>query len=94
MNKSELVAAVAAAAEVSKAEAQKYVNTVIGAIADNLTEGDGEVALPDFGRFVRKTVPARSGVNPRTKERITIEEHEKVVFKPSDNMSIYSRKHS
>lgn len=93
MNRTELIACVAERAEVSKSEAAKYVNAVLGVIADNLTKGDKELALPDFGRFSVKQVPERQGINPQTKERITIEAHEKIVFKPSDNMDLYSRKH-
>lgn len=93
MNRTELIAQVAERAEVTKADAAKYVNAVIGAIADNLTKGDKELALPDFGRFSVKQVPERQGINPQTKEKITIEAHEKIVFKPSDNMDLYSRKH-
>lgn len=94
MNRTELIAKVAERAEVTKADAAKYVNAVLGVIADNLTKGDKELALPDFGRFFVKEVPERQGLNPRTKEKITIEAHEKIVFKPSDNMDLYSRKHS
>lgn len=93
MNRTELIAQVAERAEVTKADAAKYVNAVLGVIADNLTKGDKDLALPDFGRFSVKQVPERQGVNPRTKEKITIEAHEKIVFKPSDNMDLYSRKH-
>lgn len=93
MNKTELAAKVAALTETSKAEASKYVNAVLGAIADDLCDGDAEVSIPDFGRFFVKNVPERSGVNPQTKEKITIEAHQKIVFKASDNMSIFSRKH-
>ena len=93
MNKTQLAAAVAEKAGVSKADAATYVNMVLGAIADNICEADGEVSIPDFGRFFVKEVPARLGMNPQTKEKITIEAHSKVVFKPSDNLSIFSRKH-
>lgn len=93
MNRTELIAKVAERAEVSKADAAKYLNTVLGVIADNLTKGDKELALPDFGRFYVKQVPERKGVNPRTKEQITIEAHEKLVFKASDNLDLYTRKH-
>lgn len=95
MNKTQLAALVAERAEISKAQASKMVDVVLGAIADSVCEenGDREVAIPDFGRFFIKQVPERQGINPATKEKITIEAHEKVVFKPSDNMDIYSRKH-
>lgn len=93
MNKTQLTAAVAEKAGISKADATKYVNLVLGLIADNICEGDGEISIPDFGRFFVKEVPARQGINPQTKEKIIIEEHSKIVFKPSDNISIFSRKH-
>jgi DNA-binding protein HU-beta/DNA-binding protein HU-alpha len=93
MNKTELAAQVAARTEISKAEASKYVNVVLGVIADNLSEGDAEVSIPDFGRFFVKDVPARTGINPQTKEKINIEAHKKVVFKASDNLGYFTRKH-
>lgn len=93
MNRTELIAQVAQRAEITKADAAKYVNAVFGVVADNMVKGDKELSLPDFGRFFVKQVPERQGLNPRTKEKITIEAHEKIVFKPSDNMDLYSRKH-
>lgn len=94
MKRKELIDEVAKRAEVSKTDAAKYLNAVLGAIADNLTEGDNEIALPDFGRFFVKHVAERQGKNPQTGEKITIEARDKIVFKASDNISIYSRKHS
>ena len=93
MNRTQLIDRVAARTEGTKAEAAKYLNAILGTIADNLTEGDGELVLPDFGRFLVRHVAERQGFNPQTKEKITIEAHEKIVFKASDNMGIYSRKH-
>lgn len=93
MNKSELIAAIAAKNEISKAEASKCLEYALCGIADNICYGDGTVAIPDFGRFYVKNVAERKGKNPQTGEEITIPEHDKVVFKPSDNMSIYTRKH-
>lgn len=93
MNKTQLIAALASEVEISKVQAAKYVNTMLGIIADNLCEGDHEVAIPDFGRFFIKHMAERKGVNPATGEEITIEARDKVAFKASDNISIYSRKH-
>lgn len=93
MNRTQLIDAFAAKEGISKTNASKYVNTLLGLIADNLCEGDGEMAIPDFGRFVVKHVGERSGVNPSTGEKITIEARDKVVFKASDNLCIFSRKH-
>ncbi|MGI6242650.1 MAG: HU family DNA-binding protein [Prevotella sp.] len=94
MNRTQLINALAKKTDISKAQAAKYVNTMLGIIADNLCEGDHELAIPDFGRFSVKHVAERQGVNPATGERITIEARDKVVFKASDNISIFSRKHS
>ena len=93
MNRAQLTALVAEKTGATKAQASVYVNAVLGTIADNICDGDGEVAIPDFGRVYVKSVPARTGVNPATGEKIEIEAHDKVVFKCSDNIAIYSRKH-
>jgi len=94
MNKTELIAAVAEKTDISKAQSAKLVDAVLGTIADAVTGDDEELAIPDFGRFFVKHVAERQGINPSTKEKITIAAHDKVAFKASDNMSIYSRKHS
>lgn len=88
-----MISALAEKVGVSKTNAATYVNAVLGIIADNMIEGDGEVVLPDFGRFYVKHAAERQGFNPATGERITIEARDKVVFKASDNMCYYSRKH-
>ena len=54
MNRTQLTDAVARSLQVSKAQAGRCINAVLGAIADNLTDGDHEVAIPDFGRFFVK----------------------------------------
>ena len=71
MNKTELVAAVAAKADLSKKDAEAAVAAVFDAIKDALADGD-KVALVGFGTFAVKERAARTGLNPRTKETITI----------------------
>ncbi len=93
MNKTQIVTALAEKAGISKSDASKYFHTIMGVIADNMVEGDGEVSIPDFGRFYVKHVAERQGVNPATGEKITIEARDKVTFKPSDNLCYYTRKH-
>ena len=93
MNKTQIVSALAEKAGISKVDAANYVNTIFGVIADNIVEGDGLVAIPDFGRFSIKHVAERQGVNPSTGEKIAIEARDKVVFKASDSLCYYSRKH-
>ncbi|MGN0521137.1 MAG: HU family DNA-binding protein [Eubacterium sp.] len=80
MNKSELVAAVAAKAELSKKDADAAVTAVFDAVKDALADGD-KVALVGFGTFSVKTRAARTGLNPRTKETIEIPEAKVPAFK-------------
>lgn len=93
MNRTQLINLFAEKTGTTKKDAAGYVNTVLGIIADNLTTGDREVALPDFGRFSVKHVPARTGTNPRTGEKMTIDARDRIVFKASENMELFSRKH-
>ena len=94
MNRSELIAAVAARLDTTKGNAAQMVDTVLGVIADRLTEEREEVAIADFGRFSIKQQPERQGINPQTGEKITIEAREKIVFKASTSLEYYSRKHN
>ena len=80
MNKTELVAAVAAKAELSKKDAEAAVNSVFDSVKDALAEGD-KVSLIGFGTFSGKTRAARTGLNPRTKETIEIPESKVPAFK-------------
>lgn len=80
MNKTELVAAVAAKAELSKKDAEAAVNAVFDSVKDALAEGD-KVSLIGFGTFSVKTRAARAGLNPRTKETIEIPESKVPAFK-------------
>lgn len=80
MNKTELVAAVAAKAELSKKDAEAAVNAAFDSVKDALAEGD-KVSLIGFGTFSVKTRAARTGLNPRTKETIEIPESKVPAFK-------------
>lgn len=71
MNKAELVAAVAEKADMSKKDAEKAVNAVFSAIEGALVKND-KVQLVGFGTFEVKDRAERTGLNPQTKEKITI----------------------
>ena len=71
MNKTTLIEAVAAKAELKKVDAANAVNAVIAAITDALVAGD-KVQIAGFGTFEVKAVAERQGVNPKTGEKITI----------------------
>ena len=71
MNKSELVEKIAAGAGISKVDAKKALDATVAAIKDALAAGD-KVALVGFGTFSVNERPAREGINPSTKEKISI----------------------
>ena len=80
MNKSELIAAVAEQAGLSKKDAEKAVNAVVSVVTDALVEGD-KVQLVGFGTFEVRERAARTGRNPKTKETITIAASKAPAFK-------------
>ena len=71
MNKTELVAAIAEKAELSKKDAEKALAAFTDIVADTLKNGD-KIQLVGFGTFEVSERPAREGRNPRTGETMTI----------------------
>ena len=82
MTKAQLVEQMAKDAGISKAEAGKAINSLIGGIGEAIKEENGRVTLPGFGTFSKVYRNARQGVNPATGEKITIEARYAVKFKP------------
>ena len=82
MNKTELVAAVAESAGLTKKDAERVVNASIDAITAALAKGE-KVQISGFGTFESKTREARVGRNPHTKEAIEIPATRVPAFKPS-----------
>ena len=80
MNKTELVEKIAAGAAITKVDAKKALEAAIAAVKEALIAGD-KVALIGFGTFGVSERPARKGINPATKEEITIEAKKVVKFK-------------
>ena len=81
MTKVELIAAVANDANLTKKDAEAAVNSTLNAITNALKEGD-KVALVGFGTFEVRERAERQGINPRTREAITIAASKSIVFKP------------
>ena len=80
MNKAELIAAVAAVAEISKKDAETVVTATLDTITTALKNGD-KVQLVGFGSFEVKVRAERLGRNPKTKEEIHIPASKTPVFK-------------
>lgn len=71
MNKSELIEAIAASADIPKAAAGRALDAMVDNITGALKKGD-QVALVGFGTFAVKERAARTGRNPRTGDPIEI----------------------
>ena len=71
MNKAELIDAVAAEADLSKADSGRAIDAIVDAISKALGKGQ-QVSIVGFGTFTVKHRAARSGRNPRTGETIKI----------------------
>jgi DNA-binding protein HU-beta len=71
MNKGELIEAVAAAADLTKADATKAVEAVLDTVTRTLKKGD-QVSIVGFGSFSVKSRAARQGRNPKTGATIDI----------------------
>ena len=80
MNKTELIEKIAVGAELRKADAKKALEATIEAIKNALVEGD-KIQLIGFGTFSVSERPAREGINPATKEKITIAAKKVAKFK-------------
>ena len=80
MNKTELVAAVAAKAEISKKAADAAVAAVFAEIEGALAKGE-KVQLIGFGTFEVRERAAKEGRNPKTGEKITIAASKFLAFK-------------
>ena len=80
MNKTELIAAVAEKASISKKESEVVINAALDTIIDSL-KNDEKVQLVGFGSFEVKTRAERIGRNPKTKEEIQIPASRVPVFK-------------
>lgn len=85
MNKTELVAAVAAKAGLSKDQASKALNAFEDAVTEELKTG-GSVALVGFGTFSVKAREARIGRNPKTGEAIEIAASNAPAFKAGSKL--------
>ena len=80
MNKSELIAAIAAKTGSTKKDAEATLNAFVEVVTETLTNGD-KVQLVGFGSFEVRKRAARKGRNPQTKEEIKIPASKAPVFK-------------
>jgi len=84
MTKADLVAEVAAAAGLSKKDAEIAVDAAVAGIKKAIKK-DKSFRYPGFGTFTLKQRKARMGINPQTKQKIKVKASRTVGFKPSQD---------
>ncbi|MEE1056409.1 MAG: HU family DNA-binding protein [Acutalibacteraceae bacterium] len=84
MNRTELIAQVAEKSGLTKKDAEKAVAAILDTVVSAVVEGE-KVQLVGFGTFEQRLRKERTGVDPRTKEKITIPASKIPAFKPGRN---------
>jgi DNA-binding protein HU-beta len=85
MNKAELIEAIASQVELSKTK----VGEVIDALTETVTKTicDGEpIRITGFGTFEPRPRKSKAGVNPKTKQRITVGSRVVPAFRPGSDL--------
>ena len=85
MNKTELVKAVSAQAELTQKDAAKAVDALIETISNTLAKEE-KIQLIGFGTFEVRERAARKGRNPQTGEEIDIAASKVPAFKPGKEL--------
>ncbi|MGQ9668917.1 HU family DNA-binding protein [Desulfosoma sp.] len=85
MTKADLISRMADEAGITKAAAEKALNSFVDAVADSLAKGD-KVTLVGFGTFSVAERAEREGRNPRTGESIKILASKTIKFKAGSKL--------
>jgi DNA-binding protein HU-beta len=86
VGKQELIKRIAKQADVSQKQAGEIFDATLAAIKEALQAGE-EVRLVGFGTFAVRESAERTGVNPRTREPMTIPAKERVRFSPGKELA-------
>lgn len=85
MNKTELINSVAEKSGITKKAAGDAVEAVFDSISDALSNGD-KITIVGFGTFEVRERAERTGVNPSTRQKITIPATKVPAFKPGKSL--------
>ena len=83
MNKTELIAAIAAKAEMTKVDAAKAFNALLAVTKEEMKKKDGKISIIGFGTFSKQHRAKRNGKNPQTGKKIVIAAKDVMKFKVS-----------
>lgn len=86
MNKADLINAIAAESGLSKADSKKALDAFVSSVTGALKGGD-KVSLVGFGTFSVSERAERTGINPSTKQAITIPAKKVAKFKAGAELS-------
>ena len=81
MNKNELIQAMSEAADITKAAAERALDTFTDTVTSTVKSGEA-LTLVGFGTFKKKFRAARTGRNPQTGKEMQIPEANVPTFKP------------
>jgi DNA-binding protein HU-beta len=87
MLKKDLVDKIAANANLNKRQAADAIDAFLEAVEDSLKNGES-VLLTGFGKFEVRTRAARTGINPKTLEKIQLPETKVPAFKPGKALKV------
>ncbi len=85
MNKSELVEKITISSELTKADANKFIESFVDVVTQALKEGD-QISLPKLGTFCTGNRAARAGRNPQTGAPIEIKASRVAKFKAGKSL--------
>lgn len=80
MNKGEFIKSIAQKTGTTDKQADAFYVAFVATVEEALSKEE-KIQLVGFGGFELKTKPAREGINPRTKEKVSIPESKVPVFK-------------
>lgn len=86
MNKHELLAQISVATGVSRKDVEFVIDALQDVIVNATIEKGDEITLQKLGKFKRKVFTAREGINPLTKQHISIPESHTVAFRPTSSI--------
>ena len=81
MNKTEFIESIAQKADIPKKDAEKALGAFIDTVTEALEKGD-KISLVGFGTFEVRERSERQGLNPATKQPMTIKASKAPAFKP------------
>ena len=79
MNKTDFVRLMSRVNHIRQEDAAKYLDIVLKTITEGLRKED-EIILTGFGKFYKSKVESKTGINPKTREKMVIPAYTAVKF--------------